>query len=79
MAARLRHREIVDGRAVLDREAAPEIAARCDRMEAAGEGRWVLDPHVPLVVAFIATPSERPLVIVYVQDGDFECADEMLP
>jgi hypothetical protein len=64
---------------VLTEVALPEIVDQCKRAVEAGAARWLFDPEVANVVGLVkAGTYKRALVVVYLDDKDFEVDDDAL-
>lgn len=68
--------QIEQAQALLKKQAAKRVVKAADRMVAAGAAEWIRDPEVSGVVGLVRTGTRRALVVVYLQDGDFEVDDD---
>ena len=64
--------------AVLHEEAEECLVEAVEEIYQAGKGRWEYDPDFPGVVGLIKSyTANRALVVVYVEEGDFEVSLEL--
>lgn len=66
------HPEIEKAKELLRELAVEEVTTAADLLVEAGEAEWKLDPQVPGVVGLVRPDSNRALLVVYVEDGDWE-------
>jgi hypothetical protein len=62
----------------LEEDAESRLLERIAEEVAAGRATWRDDPVVPGVVGLVKAGTNEALVVVYVNDRDFEVADELL-
>lgn len=63
--------------AVLSRMANREVNDEARKLVEQGEGEWSWDPYVPNVIGLLRPGTNKAWIVVYVEDSDFECSDEM--
>jgi hypothetical protein len=62
----------------LEEDAESRLLERIAEEVTAGRATWRDDPVVPGVVGLVKAGTNEALVVVYVNDRDFEVADELL-
>lgn len=61
---------------ILSEIAAPIVLEKAEQAVADGTHSWVFDPSVDGVLGLIKNNTNQAVIVVYVNDEDFECDEE---